>query len=84
MIKLTEEEILRSKYVSLQKGLYHIKNKVNNAIDEYDDLFSFTKEGILIDDEVDGQAEFENIRGKLKSIRNDLINEVIPRVNNKI
>ena len=84
MIKLTEEEILRRKYITLQKGLYRIKNKINNAIEEYGDLFSLTKEGILIDEEVDGQDEFESIRRKLKSIRNDLINEVIPRVNNKI
>ena len=42
------------------------------------------KGAILIDGEVDGQEEFESIRIKLKSIRNDLTNEVIPRVNNKI
>ena len=81
---MTEEEILRRKYISLQKGLYRIKNKINNTINEYDDLFSLTKEGILIDGEVDGQDEFESIRIKLKSIRNDLTNEVIPRANNKI
>lgn len=84
MIKLTEEEILRYKYINLQKGLYLIKNKINNALYEYNELFSLTKKGILIDSEVDGQDDFENIHEKLKSIRSDLVNEVIPRVNNKI
>ena len=81
---MTEEEILRNKYIKLQKGLYRIKNKINNALDEYEELFSLTKKGIFIDNEVDGQDEFENVQKKLKSIRNDLVNEVIPRVNNKI
>ena len=84
MIKLTEEEILKNKYVILQKGLYIIKNKINNALYEYNELFSLTKKGILINSEVDGQDDFENIHEKLKSIRSDLVNEVIPKVNNKI
>ena len=81
---MTEEEILRNKYIKLQKGLYRIKSKINNAMEEYDELFSLTKKGILIDGEVDGQDDFENIQKKLKAIRSDLVNEVIPRVNNKI
>ena len=84
MIKLTEEEILRNKYINLRKKLYRIKNKINNAMDEYDELFNLTKKGILIDEEVDGQDDFDSIKNKLKSIRSDLVNEVIPRVNNKI
>ena len=84
MIKVTEEEILRNKYIKLQKGLYDIKKKINDAMDKYDELFSLTKKGILIDGEVDGQDDFETIHKKLKSIRSDLVNEVIPRVNNKI
>ena len=81
---MTEEEILKNKYIKLQKGLYRIKNKINNVMNEYDELFSITKKGILIDGEVDGQDDFESIQRKLKSIRSDLVNEVIPRVNNKI
>lgn len=81
---MTEEEFLRNKYIKLQKGLYRIKNRINNAMEECDELFSLTKKGILIDGEVDGQDDFENIQKKLKSIRSDLVNEVIPRVNNKI
>ena len=84
MIKVTEEEILRNKYIKLQKALYDIKKKINDAMDKYDELFSLTKKGILIDGEVDGQDDFETIHKKLKSIRSDLVNEVIPRVNNKI
>ena len=84
MSKMTEEEILKNKYIKLQKGLYRIKNKINNVMNEYDELFSITKKGILIDGEVDGQDDFESIQRKLKSIRSDLVNEVIPRVNNKI
>ena len=84
MIKLTEEEILREKYIKLQKKLKSIRNKISDALDEYDELFNLTKKGILIDNEVDGQDDFESIQKKLKSIRSDLVNEVIPRVNNKI
>ena len=81
---MTEEEILREKYIKLQKKLKSIRNKIFDALDEYDELFNLTKKGILINNEVDGQDDFESIQKKLKSIRSDLVNEVIPRVNNKI
>ena len=84
MIKLTEEEILREKYIKLQKKLKSIRNKISDALDEYDELFNLTKKGILINNEVDGQDDFENVQKKLKSIRYDIVNEVLPRINNKI
>lgn len=84
MIELTEEEILRQRYVSLQKKLYRIRNKVRESIDEYNEIFSLIKSGILVDGEVYGYEDLEKIKRKLNLVNNDLTNTVIPKVNNKI
>lgn len=84
MIELTEEEILRQRYVSLQKKLYRVRNKVRESIDEYNEIFSLIKSGILVDGEVYGYEDLEKIKRKLNLVNNDLTNTVIPKVNNKI
>lgn len=84
MIELTEEEILRQRYISLQKKLYRVRNKVRESIGDYNDIFSLIKSGILIDGEVYGYDDLEKVKRRLNLINNDLTNTVIPKVNNKI
>lgn len=81
---MTEEEILRRRYISLQKKLYRIRNKVRESIGEYDSLFSLVKSGILINGEVYECDDLEKIKKKLSSVNSDLTYNVIPKVNNKI
>lgn len=79
-----DDELVRQKYIILQRNLYNIKNNLRTALGEYDELFSLTKEGIMIDDDVDGYETFSAIKKELNAIDSDLVNEVIPRVNNNI
>lgn len=77
-------EQLRRNYLILHKDLYRIRNKIRKAIGDYDELFSFVKDGIMIDDEIAQKDEFEQIKNELDFINSDLTNEIIPRISNKI
>ena len=81
---MTDDEILRQKYISLQKKLYRIRNKIRGSLEEHDDLFSFVKLGILINGEAYCCDELYRIKTKLNSINKDLTYNVIPKINNKI
>lgn len=73
-----------SEILILQQKLFDIKNLLDNALIEYDKLFVLTKKSILVDDEVDGYDEFKIIEKKLNNVRNNLVNEIIPKVNDKL
>lgn len=72
------------KYEVLKRELYIIREKIDLALNTYNDLKSTIKFGIIIDNKVPNEESLNNINKKINNIRNEITNIVIPSVNNKL
>ncbi|MBP3460855.1 MAG: hypothetical protein J6K21_00395 [Bacilli bacterium] len=74
----------KSIYIKLKNDLYFIRKKINDLDDIHDELLSTMKEVLLIDNNVICNEEIYNNKKNIKFINNDIVNYVIPFINNKI
>lgn len=78
------EEIISQKNIKLRNDLYRLKSNLNNSLEEYDNLFSLVKSGVMVDDEIIYYNIFIDVKNKLSSVNNSLVNDIIPIVNDRI
>ena len=78
------DEMLRVNYCVLKDRLNVIRGKINLLEDSYEDLVLILKDSFCVDEEFILSEELENIKTDYKHIKNELVNDIIPYVNNKI
>lgn len=78
------EQIDREKYINLKNNMYNIKVNIIELEDMYEDLIMNIKESFMIDNKIIYEEKFNQIQDNIKKIKNETINEIIPRINDKI
>ena len=78
------EEILKEEYLILRDKMNIIKKDIIELEDIYEDLIINIKDSFMINDKIIFEDSFNDIKKDLNTIKEDIINEVIPTINNKI
>ncbi len=79
-----DNELIKEKYRQLLNKLYRIKSKYKELDSAFDDLNSSIKENLIVDGEIIVVDSFNNIKNTVNSLENELANNIIPNVSNKI
>lgn len=79
-----DNELIKEKYRQLLNKLYRIRNKYQELDRAFDDLNSSIKENLIVDGEIIVVDSFNNIKNTVNSLENELANNIIPNVSNKI
>ena len=79
-----DDELIKEKYRQLLNKLYRIRNKYQELDRAFDDLNSSIKENLIVDGEIIVVDSFNNIKNTVNSLENELANNIIPNVSNKI
>lgn len=79
-----DNELIKEKYRQLLNKLYRIKSKYKELDSTFDDLNSSIKENLIVDGEIIVVDSFNNIKNTVNSLENELANNIIPNVSNKI
>lgn len=79
-----DNELIKEKYRQLLNKLYRIKSKYQELDRAFDDLNSNIKENLTVDGEIIVVDSFNNIKNTVNSLENELANNIIPNVSNKI
>ncbi len=79
-----DNELIKEKYRQLLNKLYRIRNKYQELDRAFDDLNSSIKENLIVDGEIIVVDSFNNIKSTVNSLENELANNIIPNVSNKI
>ena len=79
-----DNELIKEKYRQLLNKLYRIRNKYQELDRAFDDLNSSIKENLTVDGEIIVVDSFNNIKSTVNSLENELANNIIPNVSNKI
>ncbi len=72
------------KNLKLYNSLLTIKTKLKELEELSNELFSTSQESLLINNEIVDKDSFEILKKTENQILNELINDVIPKVSNKI
>lgn len=78
-----DEEMRRIKYRQLLNRLYGIRSKFQELNDAFDDLNSYLKENLLVDDKNIVENAFFNINSNINVLKSELESYIIPIVRNK-
>lgn len=78
------DEVIRQKYKILSDKLYIIRDGISELSDSYDMLKNTMKEVLLIDREILSEDIINKIQSDNNKIYDELVNGIIPRINNKI
>lgn len=78
------DEVIRQKYKILSDKLYIIRDDISELSDSYDMLKNTMKEVLLIDREILSEDIINKIQSDNNKIYDELVNGIIPRINNKI
>lgn len=81
MVDVEEE---KQKYVNLRDKLKSTRNNVLNAIEKLDDVDHKVVNGYSINDSSGDDNYLINVKKELKNIYNDIVNNALPAVNDKI
>ena len=79
-----DNELIKEKYRQLLNKLYRIRNKYQELDRAFDDLNSSIKENLIVDGEIIVVDSFNNIKSTVNSLENELANNIIPNVSNRI
>lgn len=79
-----DNELIKEKYRQLLNKLYRIRNKYQELDRAFDDLNSSIKENLVVDGEIVVESSFNNIKNTTNSLENELVNNIIPNVSNRI
>lgn len=79
-----DDELIKEKYRQLLNKLYYIKTKYHELDKTFDDLKVSLKENLVIDEEIVVDDSFNNIKSTVNSLENELVNNIIPNVSNRI
>ena len=79
-----DNELIKEKYRQLLNKLYRIRNKYQELDRAFDDLNSSIKENLVVDGEIVVGSSFNNIKNTTNSLENELVNNIIPNVSNRI
>lgn len=77
-------EELKQNYIILRNNMYNIRQNIDNTIELYNELLANLKNGILTDNEIIYNNEFNKNLKSLKNVRNEVTTEVLVSINNKI
>ena len=76
--------ILKETDIILLEKLKEIKNTFIELDDLSHELFIDLKKNFVIDDKMIFEEEFDSLNNSFNEIKNELINEAIPSVNNRL
>ena len=79
-----DNELIKENNRQLLNKLYRIRNKYQELDRAFDDLNSSIKENLIVDGEIIVVDSFNNIKNTVNSLENELANNIIPNVSNKI
>ena len=79
-----DNELIKEKYRQLLNKLYRIRNKYQELDRAFDDLNSSIKENLVVDGEIVVESSFNNIKNTTNSLENELVNNIVPNVSNRI
>ena len=77
-------DITRIKYRYMLNNLQYIRNKLKKLEDDSLDLYAYTKETALINDEVIAKENFDAIKDNFQGIKTELREKLIFSVSKKI
>lgn len=78
------DDVIKQKYFNLMSDVNTIKAELMELQDIYTNLYIFMNEGILINDKVYNNDIFLSLTSDIDSIENEIVNVVIPSINNKL
>lgn len=78
------EEIPRQQYVMLKEQLYQIRNLTYELDNPLIMIKSALSKSIIVNDEIYEEEFFNELRGELNSINNDITFVLIPEINTKL
>lgn len=78
------DEITKQKYIYLKNRMYGIRQNLSVSIDLYNGLLSDLKKGILINNEIPQNNDFNKELNRLKDVKTEVTNQVLASINNKI
>ncbi len=78
------EEIPRQQYVMLKEQLYQIRNLTYELDNPLIMIKSALSKSIIVNDEIYEEEFFNELRGDLNSINNDITFVLIPEINTKL
>lgn len=78
------EEIPRQQYVMLKEQLYQIRNLTYELDNPLIMIKSALSKSIIVNDEIYEEDFFNELRGDLNSINNDITFVLIPEINTKL
>ena len=78
------DDVIKQKYFNLMSEVNTIKTELMELQDIYNNLYIFMNEGILINDKVYNNDIFLSLTSDIDSIENEIVNVVIPSINNKL
>ena len=78
------EDILKSKYFFLKEQLYIVKNKLEDLEGTLEMLQASMNNALLIDKKIVDEEIFLSNRKKISAIKQQIVSELIPMINNKL
>ena len=78
------EDILKEKYFFLKEQLYTVKDKLENLEENIEIVQVSMNKAILIDKKIVDEELFFKTQEKIKTIKQQIVSELIPMVNNKL
>ena len=78
------EDILKSKYFFLKEQLYIVKNKLEDLEGTFEMLQASMNNALLIDKKIVDEEIFLSNRKKISAIKQQIVSELIPMINNKL
>ena len=79
-----DEALEKEKYKNIKYRLNIISNKLENLMDDIDNVKKTSKNTLLIDDKVYNEEEINEIKNKIDSIISTIDNDIIYSINQKI
>ena len=77
------DEEKRQKYIILRANMYNIKQDTAHVINLYTDLLSKLKSGLLVDEKIMYNDQFNNNLEKVINVKSE-ISQVIASINSKL
>ena len=78
------EDILKSKYFFLKEQLYIVKNKLEDLEGTLEMLQASMNNALLIDKKIVDEEIFLSNRKKISAIKQQIVSELIPMINNRL
>ncbi|MBQ9011191.1 MAG: hypothetical protein IJ093_00895 [Bacilli bacterium] len=81
---MEEDEYKRQQYIYLRSGMYDVRNRLDVAIESYNNLLSNLKSGLTTDGNVFYSDELSGDINTVINVRNEVTNRTLVSINYKI